>query len=361
MSVHAPPQSLLDLSKLELLTLLTDWNEPPFRAAQIWGWLYHRSVCNPVEMSDLPKSLRTRLAETFPCQPLRPVTTWISADQQTQKTLFALSDGAQIESVLMCYRRRHTVCVSTQAGCAMGCPFCATGQGGFQRNLTAGEIVAQVLFYASKLAAGNQGVTNVVFMGMGEPLANYPATWAAVRRLNDPDGFRLAARAMTISTVGLVPGIRRMAGEPEQVGLSVSLHAPTDARRDQLAPINRRFPLPKLLDACKYYVKLTHRRISFEYVLIDQVNDTPQHAVQLADLLTGMLAQVNLIPLNPTLGSEFRPSPAARVRAFQEVLRARGLVTTVRLRRGTDIQASCGQLGARSGPATMQAGAKTDE
>ena len=347
MSTAPTGHSLLDLSKAELGELLTGWGEPTFRADQVWGWLYHKLVSDPLEMSDLPKPLRARLAEAFPCQLLTPLTTLVSADRQTQKTLFALSDGAQIETVLMRYRRRHTVCVSTQAGCAMGCPFCATGQGGFQRNLTAGEIVAQVLFFARLLAAGNQKVTNVVFMGMGEPLANYLATWSAVRRLNDPEGFRLAARAMTISSVGLVPGIRRMAGEPEQVGLSISLHAPTDELRNQLVPINRRFPLPQLLEACEYYAKSTRRRISFEYVLIDQINDAPQQATQLADLLAGMLAQVNLIPLNPTPGSSFRPSPAARVRAFQEILQARGLATTVRLRRGVDIQAGCGQLRAR--------------
>jgi 23S rRNA (adenine2503-C2)-methyltransferase len=244
----------------------------------------------------------------------------------------------------MRYNRRRTLCISTQAGCAMGCPFCATGQGGFARNLSAGEIVAQVLFYARMLAEQDQRVTNIVFMGMGEPLANYTATWAAIRRLNDLTGFGLGARAMTLSTVGLVPAIRQMSHEPEQVGLAVSLHAPTNELRNELVPINRRYPLAQLMQVCRDYINTTHRRISFEYALMDGINDSDEQARQLADLMGNMLAHVNLIPLNPTADSPYQGSPQARVRAFQAVLEGRGVPTTVRLRRGIDIQAGCGQL-----------------
>lgn len=345
------PINLLDLSKEELQTLLADWGEPRYRADQIWGWLYRRFAATPEEMTDLPTSLRARLAGETRLDLLTPLTTLDSRDGQTRKTLFRLwargsplENDAQIEAVLMRYDRRRTLCISTQAGCAMGCPFCATGQGGFARNLSAAEIVAQVLFYARMLAVEDQRVNNVVFMGMGEPLANYSATWAAIRRLNDPTGFGLGARNMTLSTVGLVPAIRRMSQEPEQVGLAVSLHAATDELRDQLVPINRRYPLAQLMQVCRDYIDSTHRRISFEYALMDGVNDSDEHAHQLAGLIGDMLSHVNLIPLNPTTDSPYRGSPDSRVRAFQAVLQSRGIPTTVRLRRGIDIQAGCGQL-----------------
>ena len=338
---------LLDLTYVKLQALLTDWGEPGYRADQIWSWLYRRFAAAPEEMTDLPKALRARLAEATYANPLTPLATLDSADGQTRKTLFGLPDGPQIEAVLMRYEKRRTLCISTQAGCAMGCPFCATGQGDFARNLSAGEIVAQVLHYARLLAAENQHVTNVVFMGMGEPLANYAATWAAIRRLNDPAGFGLGARAMTLSTVGVVSGIRHMSQEPEQVGLAVSLHAPDDELRDQLVPINRRYPLAQLMQACRDYVNITHRRITFEYALMEGVNDSDEQARQLADRIEGMLAHVNLIPLNPTADSPYRASSPARAQAFQKVLQGKGISATVRLRRGIDIQAGCGQLRAR--------------
>lgn len=345
---------LLDLTIDELRALLADWGQPGYRADQIWMWLYRRFAASPEEMTDLPKSLRARLAAETQLNPLRPLATLDASDGQTHKTLFTLTDGPQVEAVLMRYAKRRTLCISTQAGCAMGCPFCATGQAGFDRNLSAGEIVAQVLFYARMLAAEEERVTNIVFMGMGEPLANYAASWAAIRRLNDATGFGLGARAMTLSTVGLVPAIRRMSQEREQVGLAVSLHAPTDHLRDELVPINRRYPLAQLMAACRDYIAATRRRISFEYALMDGVNDSDEQARQLADLLRGMLTHVNLIPLNPTADSLYgtdrptdRGSPRGRVRAFQAVLEERGVPTTVRMRRGIDIQAGCGQLRAR--------------
>jgi len=335
---------LLDLTKEELCSLLAEWHQPRYRTDQIWGGLYQRLVSTTENMTDLPGSLRARLARETTLDPLTPVTTLDSDDGQTSKNLFRLPDGAQIESVVMHYERRCTVCVSTQVGCALGCPFCATGQGGFTRNLSAGEIVAQVLFYARWLVTRDRQVTNVVFMGMGEPLANYDATWAAIRCLNDPDGFRLGARSMTVSTVGLVPGIRRMVREPEQVGLAVSLHAPADALRDYLVPVNRRYPLAQLMEAIRDYIDATHRRVTFEYALMDRVNDSDDQARQLAGLVGRLLAKVNLIPLNPTIACSNRPSPRPRVRAFQRILQESGISTTVRLRRGADIQAGCGQL-----------------
>ncbi len=341
------PIQLLDLTKDELQMLLTDWGEPRYRADQIWRWLYRRFAFSSEDMTDLPKSLRIRLATETRLHPVHLLTTLDSIDGQTRKTLFSLPDGPQVEAVLMHYQKRRTLCISTQAGCAMGCPFCATGQGGFDRNLSSGEIIAQVLFYARLLALEERHVTNIVFMGMGEPLANYAATWAAIRRLNDPTGFGLGARAMTLSTVGLVPAIRRMSHEPEQVGLAVSLHAPTDELRDELVPINRRYPLAQLMGACREYITATRRRVSFEYALMDGVNDNDEQAHQLTRLLGGMLAHVNLIPLNPTDDSPYRGSSKTRVRAFAAILEGGGVPTTLRLRRGIDIQAGCGQLRTR--------------
>jgi 23S rRNA (adenine2503-C2)-methyltransferase len=215
---------------------------------------------------------------------------------------------------------------------------------GFMRNLTAGEIVAQVLYYARRLDQEGKGVTNIVFMGMGEPLANYAATWQAIRRLNDPAGFNLGARAMTLSTVGVVPGIRRMIKEPEQVGLAVSLHAPNDELRDLIVPINRRYPLAMLMETIRDYAAATHRRVTFEYALMDGLNDRTEHADQFAALVQGLLCHINLIPLNPTPGSPWSGSPDERVYAFRDRLNAAGISTTVRLRRGIDIAAGCGQL-----------------
>lgn len=335
---------LLDLSRADLEEMLSGWGEPSYRAGQVWHWLYRQFAASADEMTNLPRPLRERLARETLLDPLTAQATLESSDGLTAKTLFNLADGAQIEAVLMRYDKRRTLCISTQAGCAMACPFCATGQMGFTRNLSAGEIVAQVLFYARQLRAEGEQVTNIVFMGMGEPLANYAATWQAIRRLNEADGFNLGARHMTLSTVGLAPAIRRMSREPEQVGLAVSLHAPTDEVRDRLVPINRRYPLEMLLRACREYVAATRRRITFEYALMDGQNDSDAQAEQLAGLLKGLLCHVNLIPLNPTPGSPYGGSPDERVYAFRDRLQAHGIPTTVRLRRGIDIQAGCGQL-----------------
>ncbi len=336
--------SLLDLSQVELKELITGWGQPAYRADQIETWLYKQHTTDVSQMSNLPKSLRQRLTDECLADPLKLVVSLDSTDGQTVKSLFVLPDGREIEAVLMRYEKRQTLCISTQVGCAMACPFCATGQMGFMRNLTAGEIVAQVLYYARQLAQKDKRVTNIVFMGMGEPLANYAETWRAVRRLNDAGGFNLGARHMTISTVGLVPAIDRMSKEPEQVGLAVSLHAPTDELRDKIVPINRRYPLAMLMQAIRDYINTTHRRVTFEYALMDNLNDSDAQAGQFAELLQGLLCHVNLIPLNPTPGSPWSGSPDERVYAFRDRLRAAGISATVRLRRGVDIAAGCGQL-----------------
>ncbi|MBN1217377.1 MAG: 23S rRNA (adenine(2503)-C(2))-methyltransferase RlmN [Anaerolineae bacterium] len=345
---------LLNLSPTELEDLVTGWGEPDYRAAQIESWLYQQAADDAAQMTNLPQALRQRLVDESILSPLTPVMSLDSADGYTHKTLFALPDGQEVEAVLMRYDQRQTLCISTQAGCAMGCPFCATGQMGFKRNLSAGEIVAQVLYYARWLGArqplvrqldrAGKQVTNIVFMGMGEPLANYAETWRAIRRLNDPSGFNLGARRMTLSTVGLVPAIRRMSREPEQVGLAVSMHAPTDELRNIIVPLNRRYPLAMLLQTSREYIERTHRRVTFEYALMDHLNDNPTQADQLADLLRGLLCHVNLIPLNPTPDSPWSGSPDERVAAFRDRLQAAGIPTTVRLRRGIDIAAGCGQL-----------------
>ena len=339
--------ALPDLTYEQLEELLTSWGEPSFRADQVWGWLYHSLVGDFNDMRNLPRELRRRLSEGVHLGTLQALAEQVSADGRTHKILFALRDGETIESVLMAYETRRTVCLSTQVGCALGCVFCATGRSGFTRNLTAGEIVEQALFFARDLKARGEKVDNVVLMGMGEPLANYEATRQAIETLNDARGFGLGARRITLSTVGLVPGIERLSRERLQIGLAVSLHAPTDALRDKLVPINRRYPLSDLIAVCRRYTERTGRRISFEYALMDGVNDSLKQAGDLAHLLRGMLCHVNLIPLNPVEGSPYGPSPRKRVAAFRAELERGGIPSTVRLGRGVDIRAGCGQLRSR--------------
>lgn len=342
--------ALLDLSLDELQDLFQSWGEPPYRARQVWSRLYQKLAVSYGEMSELSKALRGKLAQETVIGQLTARAEQRSSDGQTRKLLFELPDGAQVESVLMGYERRRTTCISTQAGCAMNCSFCATGQGGLQRNLTSGEIIEQVLFFARELAISNpqSPISNIVFMGMGEPFANYNHVMAAVRRLNDSRGFNFGARRMTVSTVGLVHGIQKLAAEDIQINLAVSLHAATEELRNQLVPINKRYPLDALMPAVREYIEQTHRRVSFEWALIERVNDTPEQARALAKLIKGMLCHVNLIPLNPTSGYPGAASTRERIVAFRSVLEAAGIPNTLRLRRGIDIQAGCGQLKAGS-------------
>jgi 23S rRNA (adenine2503-C2)-methyltransferase len=335
-----PRGGLYDLDRDGLAAVLT--GEPPFRSAQVWDALY-RQAALPPEMTTLPLALRHRLEEAHPF-PLAEVERRSADDGATIKWLFGLADGAGVETVLMAYPDRVTVCVSTQAGCAMACQFCATGQAGFRRQLSTGEIVAQVV--AATRVARPRRLSHVVFMGMGEPLANYDAWWGAVERLHDDVG--LSARRLTVSTVGLVPGIRRLAGARLPVNLAVSLHAANDELRSQLVPINRRYPLAELDRACRDYLAATGRRLSFEWALIDGVNDRPRDAEELSDLARDLSAHVNLIPLNPTPGYPVRGTAPAGVGAFRRRLQEAGVNVTVRATRGVEIDAACGQLAAPS-------------
>jgi 23S rRNA (adenine2503-C2)-methyltransferase len=327
-----------DLQREELDLILA--GQPAFRSRQVWEGL-HARVLRPEEMTDLPVLLRSTLAEALP-PALTEVSRQSADDGQTVKWLWALHDGAQVESVLMHYPDRVTVCVSTQAGCAMACQFCATGQAGFQRQLSAGEIVEQVA--EAMRAARPRRLTNVVFMGMGEPLANYDRVWSAVTRLHGDMG--LSARHLTLSTVGVVPGIRRLAAESLPVNLAVSLHAANDEKRDVLVPINRRYPLLVLAEACGAYVEATHRRLSIEWAMIHDVNDQASDVAELAQFARPLGAHVNLIPLNPTPGYAVRGTTAGRVREFRDQLESLGVNATVRMTRGAEIDAACGQLAA---------------
>ena len=341
-------RALLGLSKAELERLLTDWGQPRYRADQVWRWLYVSLVSQIDEMRNLPAGLRAQLAERLTVGSVRPLQTQRSADGHTEKVLLALPDGETVETVLMDYDDRRTVCLSSQAGCQIRCAFCATGVGGWNRNLSAGEIIEQVLYYVRLLKSRQQTVSNVVYMGMGEPFLNEDAVFESMSILNDPDGFNLGARRITLSTVGIIPGIRRLTRERSAVGLAISLHAPTDELRNRLASINRRYPLGILVEASREYTERTGRRVTFEYVMIDGVNDSLAQADELSNLLNGLLSHVNLIPLNPVPESPYRPSPHERIVAFEQRLRERGVNATLRISRGADIRAGCGQL--RSAP-----------
>jgi 23S rRNA (adenine2503-C2)-methyltransferase len=318
--------------------------EPRYRVEQVWRGLYAQ-LAGPGELTTLPRPLRARLDEALPAA-LTLVTDRVSDGGDTVKFLWELDGGARVETVLMLYPGRATVCVSSQAGCAMACGFCATGQAGFERHLTAGEIVEQVVRAARHARDGGRRLSNVVYMGMGEPLANEAATWSSIERLHAELG--LSARHLTLSTVGVVPGIRRLAERPLPVNLAVSLHAADDARRDELVPLNRRYPIEALMAACADYLRATGRRLSFEWALMDGVNDRPGDAAGLARLChrLPLAAHVNLIPLNPTPGWPTVGSPPDRVRAFRSWLTDAGVNATIRRNRGTDIEAACGQLAA---------------
>jgi 23S rRNA (adenine2503-C2)-methyltransferase len=343
MSRPTLPRSRYDWTRDELADLLD--GHPRYRVDQVWEGLYEHGT-EPEAWSNVPKALRATVAEHLPTA-LEPAAESVSDDGETVKWLWTLADGHQVETVLMHYPDRTTVCVSSQAGCAMACSFCATGQAGFDRHLTTGEIVEQVVLARRRSAEVGKRLSNVVFMGMGEPFANYDRTWEAVHRIHDDLG--LGARHLTVSTVGVVPGIRRLAAADLPVNLAVSLHLANDAERDVLVPINKRYPLDVLAEACADYIDATHRRLSFEWALIDGVNDTDRHARELADYARPLRAHVNLIPLNPTPGYAVRGTPPARVRAFAEQLGDLGINATIRRTRGTDIDAACGQLRATHG------------
>lgn len=333
--------TLLDLSFDALATILQSWGIPRFRAEQIWQGVYRDLAATYDDITTLPIALRSALAERLPTTPTDVLAAQSSTDEQTTKLLLRLPDGQSVETVLMQHVKRSTVCVSSQIGCAVGCSICATGRSGFVRNLTAGEIVAQVIEIARIL---KHRPSNIVYMGMGEPFFNYDAVLASIRLLHDPRGMALGARSFTVSTAGVIPGILRLAEEPLQVNLAVSLHAADDALRTRLVPINRRFPVQDLIEACRTYSRRTHRRITFEVAMIEHVNDTRSHARAVAHLLAGLLCHVNLIPYNPIQGQTWQRSQDERMESFAAELSASGVPVSVRKSRGIKIQAGCGQL-----------------
>jgi 23S rRNA (adenine2503-C2)-methyltransferase len=347
-----PPRHLADLDAEDRAAAVAELGLPAFRAKQLAQQYYGRLLADPQQMTDLPAAVRDTVADAlFPR--LLSVAREIECDAgETRKTLWRAHDGTTFESVLMRYPNRNTVCISSQAGCGMACPFCATGQGGLTRNLSTAEILEQVRSAAVTLRDEfSDRLSNVVFMGMGEPLANYARVVAAVRRITaaPPDGFGISARSVTVSTVGLAPAIRKLADEHLGVTLAVSLHTPDDELRDTLVPVNLRWKVHEVLDAARYYADVTGRRVSIEYALIRDVNDQAWRADLLGKKLhraLGPLAHVNLIPLNPTPGSEWDASPKPVEREFVRRVRAQGVSCTVRDTRGREIAAACGQLAA---------------
>jgi 23S rRNA (adenine2503-C2)-methyltransferase len=335
--------NLLGLLPSEMEQLAEDLGASRYRGRQLAAWLFKKGVSDWDEMTNLPKELRARLAESAAVE--RPqVNRIISSQDGSRKLIFRLADGALIHSVLIPDEDRLTLCLSTQVGCGFACAFCFTGTMGLVRNLTAGEIVGQLAGSASVFPAGTR-VTHLVFMGMGEPLANYAETVKAIRIFTDPDGFGYSPRRITLSSVGLVGGIKKLAKENLNVNLAISLHATTDALRERLMPVNRGWSLEDLLAACRRFPLPVRRRMTFEYLLLDRVNDSPEEALRLARLIKGIRAKVNLIPFNPWEGSEFRRPPLHKIMAFQETLLERGILATIRWSKGEDIGAACGQLG----------------
>ena len=348
-----PPRHLADLDPAARRAAVAGLGQPAFRADQLSRHYFGRLTDDPADMTDLPADIRDSLAGAM-LPPLLTALRELQCDGgTTRKTLWRAFDGAFVESVLMRYPDRVTMCVSSQAGCGMACPFCATGQAGLTRNLSAAEIVSQVFAGARAMATGvvpgGPGrVSNVVFMGMGEPLANYPSVLTAVRRITaqPPAGLGISQRAVTVSTVGLVPGIRKLAGEGLSVRLAVSLHAPDDDLRNELVPVNRRWQIAEVLETAWDYAAASGRRVSIEYAMIRDINDQAWRADMLASLLAGRLAHVNLIPLNPTPGSKWTASDPGVAREFFDRLASRGIPVTVRDTRGDQIDGACGQLAA---------------
>lgn len=325
----------------ELQAFLAEWGEPKFRAKQIFAWLHEKQVDDFSQMTNLSQALRQRLAAETSISSLQMVERLLSKQDGTRKYLFALENGSVIESVLMQYESGNTVCVSTQAGCRMGCRFCASTLDGVERSLTAGEMLSQVYTIQKDLG---ERISGVVLMGSGEPLDNYDAVLRFIRLLNDPAGQNIGQRHITLSTCGLVENMYRLADEALQITLAVSLHAPNDTIRQQIMPVANAYPMEQLLQACQDYIQKTKRRITFEYAMMQGINDSDVCAEELAQKLRHMLCHVNLIPMNPVKEREFTKSGTERVQHFAKILQQHGVETTIRRRLGSDIDAACGQL-----------------
>ena len=346
--IAAPARLIHDRTREALVTELTAWGQPAFRARQLWHWLYRQCATDFATMANLPSTLRTALAAHYRANPFA-LHDRLQADDGVLKLALEAVDGEIVETVCIPAAVRRTVCVSTQVGCALGCTFCASARGGFSRNLTTGEIVAQVITVAQWLESRP---THVVFMGMGEPLMNLDAVLGAVRILNDAEGLAIAARRITLSTCGIVPGIHQLAREGMQFELSVSLHAPDDALRDRLMPVNRRWPIRALLEACRAYAKRTGRIVTFEYTLVAGLNDHPDQARLLVRQLRDLPCRVNLIPLSPIPEFDGRAPNEACIQQFRTLIRRAGINVTVRQSRGGGVDAACGQLRRRLKPET---------
>ena len=332
------------------LEQLQDWmkeqGEPVFRAGQLFDWLYVKRVRDFEEMTNLPKPLRAKLAEQFAFVTLQEITRFESKDG-TVKFLFGLHDDHAIETVIMRHNYGNSICVTTQVGCRIGCTFCASTLGGLKRNLTAGEIVAQVVTAQQMLDATDERVSSIVIMGSGEPFENYDATMTFLRLMIHEKGLNIGQRHITVSTSGIVPSMYKFAEENTQINLAISIHAPNDTLRSKLMPVNRRFPFADVMEACRYYVAKTGRRLTFEYALIGGVNDQPEHAEELGDVLQGLLCHVNLIPVNHVPERKYVRTPREDIFEFQRILERKNINVTIRREQGHDIAAACGQLRAK--------------
>lgn len=344
MSRRGRPQSAYDYTLDDLTTWMAERGQPAFRARQLFRWLYHNLAASYDEITVLPRDLRETLADELPLTALSPAYEIHTDDDETVKMLYRTTDKLTLETVLMFYPDRATICVSCQVGCAVGCSFCATGMGGLQRNLTAGEMVAQVVDIARRSRDAGRPLTNLVMMGMGEPFHNYAATMKMIGIINDENGMNFGARRITISTSGVVPFIDKLADEPYQVNLAISIHAGNDELRSQLVPLNQRWPLNELIGAVRRYIETTGRRVSFEYALMSTVNDSDEDARQLASVLRGLRCHVNVIPYNPTPAAPYARPTTEKINRFTSIIEAAGIPATVRYSRGVDIGAACGQL-----------------
>ena len=337
-------ENILDFDFPTLEEKVLQLNEPSFRARQIWEGLYKLNYLKWNDFSNLPITLRTSLSQQYNILSLNPLKENKTIDQRTTKILFQLDDGNLVESVHLVNKNRNTICISTQAGCSVGCAFCATGKNGFFRNLLVSEIIGQVLFFSHRLHTIGQRITNIVLMGMGEPFLNYNATLQSLIRFNDPKGIAIGARKITISTIGIIEKIIKFADEQRQFKLAISLHAPDDKIRAELIPLAKKYPIKDILESANYYILKTNRRITYEYVLIDKVNSNREHAQTLAELLKNQNCHVNLIAVNPNAHFEGKPPSVQSINKFSNILMRNGISTTIRNSQGSKINAGCGQL-----------------